>query len=281
MSDADRNVVTRDGADRAVTIDTGLRAYMSRVYNYMATAVALSGIVSWLTFHAAVVTNAAGAIVSLTSFGQVIFSGPAIIVLMLATLGLVFFMRFRIPRLDFPTAFVLFMVYAALLGAALSSIFLAYTLTSITQVLFISAALFGALSLWGYTMQRDLPGMGSFMIMGMFGIVIASVVNLFLKSSGLDWAISVIGVIVFAGLTVWNNQHIREIYDVNDDGTVTGRKAVMGALSLCGVRTLLRPKYPLDDHVKSLASEVVALRKQVADVQSSLARLQGRSTKEP
>ena len=154
------------------------------------------------------------------------------IVLLLATLGLVFFISFRIDRLQFTTAWTLFMVYAALLGVTLSSIFLVYTGASITRVFFISAASFGALSLWGYTTQRDLSGMGSFLIMGLFGIIIASLVNLFLKSSGLDWMISIIGVGVFAGLTAYDTQRIKEMYDVNDDGTVSGRKAVMGALSL-------------------------------------------------
>ena len=154
------------------------------------------------------------------------------IVLMLATLGLVFFLSFRINSMAYTTALTLFMVYAALLGVTLAPIFLVYTGTSITRVFFISAASFGALSLWGYTTQRDLSGMGSFMIMGLFGLIIASLVNIFLKSSGLDWAISVIGVGVFAGLTAWDTQRIKEMYDVSDDGTITGRKAVMGALSL-------------------------------------------------
>jgi hypothetical protein len=114
----------------------------------------------------------------------------------------------------------------------LASIFLIYTGQSITQVFFISAATFGAMSLWGYTTQRDLTGMGSFMFMGLIGIIIASLVNIFLKSSGLDWAISVIGVLVFVGLTAYDTQRIKEMYNVQDDGTVAGRKAVMGALSL-------------------------------------------------
>jgi FtsH-binding integral membrane protein len=194
--------------------------------------VALTGVVAWFTFQAAAVTDASGKIVALTSFGQAIFSGPAMIVLLLGTLGLVFFISFRIHKLQFTTALTLFMIYSALLGVTLSSIFLAYTGASITRVFFISAASFGALSLWGYTTQRDLSGMGSFLIMGLFGIIIASLVNIFLKSSGLDWAISVIGVGVFAGLTAYDTQRIKEMYDVNDDGTVSGRKAVMGALSL-------------------------------------------------
>ena len=127
---------------------------------------------------------------------------------------------------------MLFFVYAGLLGLSLASIFLVYTQQSITQVFFISAATFGAMSLYGYTTQRDLTGVGSFMLMGLIGIVIASLVNVFLHSSGLGWAISVIGVLVFVGLTAYDTQRIKEMYSVNDDGTVAGRKAVMGALSL-------------------------------------------------
>jgi FtsH-binding integral membrane protein len=233
MSDFDRNVAARGGfADRAAAVDAGLRAYMLRVYNYMAAAVALTGVIAYATFNAAVVTDASGKITALTSFGQTIFSGPLSIVLLLGTLGLVFFISFRIQSLQYTTALTLFMVYSALLGVTLSSIFLAYTGASITRVFFISAASFGALSLYGYTTQRDLSAMGSFLIMGLFGIIIASLVNIFLKSSGLDWAISVIGVGVFAGLTAYDTQRIKEMYDsMDDDGTI-GRKAVMGALSL-------------------------------------------------
>jgi len=233
MSDFDRNVAARGGfADRAAAVDAGLRAYMLRVYNYMAAAVALTGVVAYATFNAAVVTDASGKITALTPFGQTIFSGPLSIVLLLGTLGLVFFISFRINRLQYTTAMTLFMLYAALLGVTLSSIFLAYTGASITRVFFISAASFGALSLYGYTTQRDLSAMGSFMIMGLFGIIIASLVNIFLKSSGLDWAISVIGIGVFAGLTAWDTQRIKEMYDSMDDDGTMGRKAIMGALSL-------------------------------------------------
>jgi FtsH-binding integral membrane protein len=219
-------------ADRAAAIDAGLRAYMLRVYNYMAAAVALTGVTAWATFNAAVTTDASGRIVGLTSFGQTIFGGPLMIVLLLGTLGLVFFISFRINRLQYTTALTLFMIYAGLLGVTLSSVFMAYTGASVTRVFFISAAAFGALSLYGYTTQRDLSAMGSFMIMGLFGIIIASLVNLFLKSSGLDWAISIIGVGVFAGLTAWDTQRIKEVYDSRDDDNTVGRKVVMGALSL-------------------------------------------------
>jgi FtsH-binding integral membrane protein len=211
MSDFDRNVVTARSGYRTdqVAIDSGLRAYMIRVYNYMTAGVALTGLVAWFAFSAAV-TQVGGSL-ELTSFGQAIF---------------------QIPRLSAGMALTLFFVYAGLLGLSLASIFLIYTGQSITRVFFISAASFGALSLWGYTTRRDLSGMGSFMFMGLIGIIIASLVNIFLHSTGLDWAISVIGVIVFAGLTGWDTQRIKEMYSPQDDGTVAGRKAVMGALSL-------------------------------------------------
>ena len=233
MSDYDRNVAARSiGGARAAAIDVGLRAYMIRIYNYMAAGVALTGVVSWLTFNAAVVTDANGTITGLTSFGQAIFSGPLAIILFLATLGLVFFMSFRIDKLQPSTALALFMGYAALLGLMLSSVFLSYTGASITRTFFISAASFGALSLYGYTTQRSLSAMGSFLMMGLFGLILAMVVNIFLKSSGLEFAISAIGVLIFAGLTAWDTQRIKEMYNVQDDGTVAGRKAVMGALAL-------------------------------------------------
>ncbi|HZT27349.1 MAG TPA: Bax inhibitor-1/YccA family protein [Pseudolabrys sp.] len=234
MSDFDRNYAARRGfgAERAVAIDEGLRAYMLRVYNYMAAGVALTGLVAWATYSAAVVTNAAGQITGLTPFGAAIYGGPITIILFLGTLGLVFFMSFRIQSLQPSTALGLFMLYAGLLGLMLSSVFLAYTGASITRTFFISAASFGALSLYGYTTQRDLSPVGSFMIMGLFGLILAMIVNIFLKSSGLEFAISVIGVLIFAGLTAWDTQRIKEMYDVNDDGSVAGRKAVMGALAL-------------------------------------------------
>jgi hypothetical protein len=177
-------------------------------------------------------TNAAGNIVGLTPFGQAIFGGPAVIVLMLGTFGLVMFISFRIQTLQAGTALTLFLAYAALLGLMLSSVFLAYTGASVTRVFFVSAASFGALSLYGYTTQRDLSPIGSFLIMGMFGVFIAMLVNIFLKSTGLDFVISGIGVLVFAGMTAWDTQRIKEMYSVNDDGTLAGRKAVMGALRL-------------------------------------------------
>jgi len=234
MSDFDRNISARRGfgAQQAAAIDVGLRAYMLRVYNYMAAGVALTGVVSWLTYSAAVMTDAAGHITGLTQFGQAIFGGPLTIVLFLGTLGIVFFMSFRINSLQPSTALGLFLLYAGLLGLMLSSVFLAYTGASITRTFFISAASFGALSLYGYSTQRDLSPVGSFLVMGLFGLILAMIVNIFLKSTGLDFAISAIGVLIFAGLTAWDTQRIKEMYSANDDRTIAGRKAVMGALAL-------------------------------------------------
>jgi FtsH-binding integral membrane protein len=233
MSDFDRNyaAATRGvGVDRAA-VDAGLRAYMIRVYNYMAAAVALTGVVSWLTFNAATTTDAAGKLV-LTSFGQSLYSGPATIVLFLGTLGLVFAISWMIDRLSAGTAMLMFMAYAALLGVMLSSIFLVYTGASVTRVFFISAASFGALSLYGYTTQRDLTALGSFLMMGVFGLVLAMIVNIFLKSSMMDFIISCAGVLIFAGLTAYDTQKIKEMYNSVDDSNIMGRKVVMGALSL-------------------------------------------------
>jgi FtsH-binding integral membrane protein len=232
MSDYNRFGAAARGVatDRAAVVDQGLRAYMIRIYNYMAMGGALTGVVSWLTFNAAV-TETAGRL-ALTPFGQTLYSGPVTIVLFLGTLGLVFGISWMIEKLSPATALMLFMLYAALLGLMLSSIFLVYTGTSITRVFFISAAAFGGLSLWGYTTQRDLSPMGTFLMMGLIGLIIAMVVNIFLKSSGLDFVISGAGVLIFAGLTAWDTQKIKEMYDANDDGTVTGRKSVMGALTL-------------------------------------------------
>jgi hypothetical protein len=237
MSDLNRNIAPARTGYRTdqVAIDAGLRAYMLRVYNYMATGVALTGVVAWLTYQAAggdAIQVAGNRIGGLTAFGQAIFSGPLTLILFLGTLGLVFFLSFRINRLQAGTALGLFMVYAGLLGLMLASVFLTYTGVSITRVFFISAASFGALSLYGYSTQRDLSPIGSFLIMGLFGLILAMLVQWWLQSPGLSFAISVIGVLIFAGLTAWDTQQIKEMYDVQDDGTVAGRKAVMGALRL-------------------------------------------------
>jgi FtsH-binding integral membrane protein len=238
------NPTTRYGtATSAVgAIDEGLRAHMLRVYNYMVYGLVLTGLLAVGTFlvttsttpNASYVDGAAiGGGRYLTDLGVTFYNNPFIQWgLLLATLGLVFFLSFRINKMSVATAQTSFLVYAGLLGVALSWIFIVYELGSIAQVFFITAATFGAMSLWGYTTKRDLTGIGSFLFMGLIGIIIASIVNLFLASSGLSWVISIVGVLVFTGLTAYDTQKIKEMYYAGDDGTVAGRKAIMGALAL-------------------------------------------------
>jgi hypothetical protein len=218
VSNFDRNAsVPGAFAVGATTIDAGLRAYMLRIYNYMAAGVALTGLVAFVTYQLS---------------GPALLQSPLMWVLVLAPLALVFFISSRINTLSVETARLLFFIYAATVGLSLSTIFHVYTGSSITRVFFISATTFGALSIWGYTTRRDLSGFGTFLFMGLIGIIIASLVNLFLRSSGLDWMISIVGVGVFAGLTAYDTQRIKGMYDRSDDATSAGRKAVMGALSL-------------------------------------------------
>ena len=233
MSNFDRNYAPSGVAtDRAVAYDMGLRAHMIRVYNYMAGGVALTGVMAWLTFQASAVTDASGRVIGLTDLGAALFHSPLRWLVILAPLGFVFFISFRIAHLQAATARLLFFIYAGLVGLSLATIFMAFTATSITEVFFLSAASFAALSLYGYTTQRSLDAMGSFLMMGLVGLVLASVVNIFLGNSMLHWIISVVGVGIFAGLTAFDTQKIKEMYSVMDDGTVAGRKAVMGALQL-------------------------------------------------
>ena len=219
-------------------IDQGLRAYMIQVYNYMGLGLLITGVAAYAAFSLAVTSDPSGAVARLgsglflTNFGYALFASPLKWVVILAPLAVVFLLGFRIDRMQVGTAQIVFWIYAALVGLSLGSIFLVYTTTSITQTFFITAAAFGALSLYGYTTQRDLSGMGSFLLMGVVGIILASLVNLFLQSSALQFAISVIGVLCFAGLTAWDTQRIKEMYYVGDGAAVAGRKAIMGALSL-------------------------------------------------
>ena len=217
MTNYDPNL-TVSGTDRsALAVDAGLRAYMLRIYNYMTAGVGLTAAVAWLTYQ---FTDPA------------LLQNPLMWIFILAPLALVFFIGSRINTLSAGTARLLFFVYAALVGVSLSTLFHIYTNSSITRVFFIAAATFGALSVFGYTTRRDLSGLGSFLFMGLIGIIIASLVNLFLRSTGLDWLISVIGVGVFAGLTAYDTQRIKAMYSSTDDETSVGRKSVIAALSL-------------------------------------------------
>ncbi|MGI9385517.1 MAG: Bax inhibitor-1/YccA family protein [Methyloligellaceae bacterium] len=212
-------------------VDEGLRAYMLRVYNYMAAGVGITGVVAYVTYMMAVTQTAAG-VNTLTAFGNFIFVSPFKWLVFLAPIGMVFLLSARISRMSTSAAQTAFWAFAALMGLSLASIFMVYAHGSIARVFFISAAAFGGLSLYGYTTKKDLSGWGSFLIMGLIGILIAMVVNIFLASSALQFAISVIGVLVFAGLTAYDTQRIKDMYYEGDSAAVVGRKAIMGALSL-------------------------------------------------
>ena len=200
-------------------VDEGLRAYMLRVYNYMASGVALSGIVAAL-------------VASSPALLQAIYGTGLYWIVIFAPLGFLLVLLFGLDRLSATAVQALFWAYAAVNGASLSYIFLAYTGASIVRVFFITTATFAAMSLYGYTTKRDLTGVGNFMRMGVIGILIALVVNFFLVSSALDFAISVIGVLVFVGLTAYDTQKIRDMYFEADGADAATKKAVTGAVTL-------------------------------------------------
>jgi FtsH-binding integral membrane protein len=201
---------------------------MLSVYNYMMIGLVLTGLTAYLTAS--------------TPFGQIFYHinpdtgrmGMTMLgyVALFAPLGLVLLLSFRINSMSVGAAQATFWVYAGLVGIGIAPILWIYTGASVAETFFITAATFGAMSLWGYTTRSDLSGMGSFLFMGLIGIVIASVVNIFLQSSMMQWVISVIGVVVFTGLTAYDTQAIKETYIASDDGTVAGRKAIFGALQL-------------------------------------------------
>jgi uncharacterized protein len=226
-----QNATTRSSASEAI-IDQGLRAYMLKVYNYMGSGVLLTGVVALLFFKLAVVTGTSGEITGLTSFGSTIYTSGLKWLIMLAPLGVVFYMSFNIAKMTSAKVQSTFWIFAALMGASLSSIFLMYTGASITRVFFITAGTFGAMSIYGYTTKRDLTKLGSFLMMGLFGIIIASIVNIFMKSSMMYFVISILGVLIFVGLTAYDTQKIKNMYLVSDSGELMGKKAVMGALTL-------------------------------------------------
>ena len=215
----------------AVT-DEGLRAYMLKVYNYMATGILMTGIIALITFKMSVVTDSSGSIVGLTQVGNAIYMAGLKWLVMLAPLGIVFYMSFGINKMSAAKAQTTFWIFAALMGLSLSSILLVYTGMSITRVFFICSATFGAMSIYGYTTKRDLTKLGSFLMMGLIGIIIASIVNIFMKSSMMYFVISILGVLIFVGLTAYDTQKIKNMYAASDTGELMGKKAVMGALTL-------------------------------------------------
>ena len=218
MAIGDRRYMGRTQAELA-QVDVGLRKYMLGVYNYMATAMLITGVVAFLVSTNNALLNA-------------IYGSPLKYVVMFAPLGMVFFLAARVHKMQASTAQILFWVFSAVMGLSLSYIFIAYTGASITRIFFITAGAFAGLSLVGYTTKKNLSAMGSFMMMGLIGIIIAMVVNMFLASAALDWVISVVGVLIFAGLTAYDTQQIKLMYLESDSGEVATKKSIMGALKL-------------------------------------------------
>ena len=252
MSDFDRNAATFDRAAGRVptaVIDQGLRSHMLQIYNYMMLGLAITGFAALGVYMLSVTTDPAlaakvaraGAQVPaqirggmfLTPIGYALFVSPLKWVVMLSPLALVFVISFGIERLRPATAQLLFWLFAALMGLSLGSIFMVFTQTSITRVFFITAATFGALSLWGYTTNRDISGWGSFLFMGLIGIILGSLVNLIWPNGMLQFVVSVVGVLVFAGLTAYDTQRLKNEYVYGQlEGDGAQRSAIMGALSL-------------------------------------------------
>lgn len=203
----------------SVGYDAGLREYMGSVYNFMAIALAISGVVAYFISQSPGIMRA-------------IFGTPLSWLFMLAPLGFVIFFGAKINSISAATAKNYLWIYSALMGVSLSGIFMIYTGASIARVFFITAAVFGSMSLYGYTTKKDLSGLGSFMIMGLIGLVVCSLVNIFLKSAAFDFVLSAIGVLIFVGLTAYDAQRIKQMYHMAPDKETSSKMAVMGALSL-------------------------------------------------
>ena len=222
MAQFDRpTIAARTGS--AAVIDEGLRSYMLKVYNYMGLGLVVTGLVAYFTSQWAM---------SSPANAELLYGSPLAWVLMLSPLAFVLVLSFGINKLSVPAAQATFWAFAAVMGLSLSSIFLVYTGASIAKVFFITAATFGAMSLYGYTTKRDLTGMGNFLMMGLIGIIIASIVNIFMQSSMMDFVISVIGVLIFTGLTAYDTQKIKESYSNAFSSETLAKGAIMGALSL-------------------------------------------------
>ncbi len=214
---------------QAVAYDAGLRAYMLRIYNLMASALALTGIVALFTANSPAMLNLFYAQTAEGGYGM---SGLGWLVAF-APLGLVLWMSFGLHRMSTAMAQGLFWTFAVVMGLSLSSVFLLYTGESIARAFFITAGTFGGMSLYGYTTKKDLSGWGSFLIMGLIGLILASVVNIFLQSSGLAFATSVIGVLIFVGLTAYDTQKLKAMYyQLGNSGELAAKMAIMGALNL-------------------------------------------------
>ncbi|MGC6473714.1 MAG: Bax inhibitor-1/YccA family protein, partial [Candidatus Puniceispirillaceae bacterium] len=204
-------------------LDAGLRSYMLGVYNHMTTALALTGLAAFGTKMLAVNSPA---------FAQLLFGTPLSYVIMFAPLAMVMWMSFRINKMSPAKARTLFYIYAAMMGISLSTILLAFTGASVARAFFITAGAFAGLSIYGYTTKRDLTAMGGFLIVGVFGLILASIVNIFVQSSGMEFLISIVGVLLFAGLTAYDTQKIKSMYYAGDSRDAAARKSIFGALTL-------------------------------------------------
>ena len=219
-------------AGTQVDVDQGLRTFMLGVYNNMVVGLGISGLVA-LGLNMVAVAGYQGTKPLLTPTGQMLYNSPLKWVLMLAPLAFIFFFSFRMDRMSAASARTMFFVFAAVMGASMSSLMLVFTGASVVRVFFITAATFGGLSLYGYTTKRSLSGMGSFLIMGLIGLIIASLVNIFLASSALQFAISVVGVLIFAGLTAYDTQKLKEMFLYSGaDAEGAAKLSVNGALTL-------------------------------------------------
>ena len=227
-----QNIFEATSVKKNVVWDAGLRSYMLKVYNYMATGVLLTGIISLLSFKMSAEVSASGQIIALTDYGKAIFNSGLKWVIMLAPLGIVFYMSFGINKMSVAKAQTVFWIFAALMGLSLSWILLVFTGVRVALVFFITAGTFGAMSIYGYTTKRDLTKLGSFLMMGLIGIIIASLVNIFLKSPMMYFVISILGVLIFVGLTAYDTQKIKNMYSASDTIEISGKKAIMGALTL-------------------------------------------------
>ena len=213
-------------------IDEGLRAYMLKVYNYMTTGLVLTGFISYFFGKASIVTDEFGQIIGYTQLGGILFNSPLMWIIMLAPLGFVFYLSARINKMSVSSAQMTFWLFASIMGLSLASVFIQFTGASIARVFFITAGTFAAMSLYGYTTKRDLTRLGGFLFMGLIGIIIASIVNIFVGSTALQFAISVIGVLVFVGLTAYDTQSIKNMYYAGDSEAIGSKKALLGALRL-------------------------------------------------
>ncbi|NKB54377.1 MAG: BAX inhibitor (BI)-1/YccA family protein [Rhizobiaceae bacterium] len=224
MADYRDQIQTRAGTQTRADIDEGLRSYMLGIYNYMATAIGVTGVAAfgmatWASNNPAV--------------ANAIYNSPLKWVLMIAPLAFVMVISFGINKLSKSAATGIFYAFAAVMGVSMSWIFLVYNIPSIVQTFFVTAASFGALSLYGYTTKRSLSGMGSFLMMGLFGLILAMIVNIFMQSGALSFVINVIGVLIFAGLTAYDTQRLKNTYDmVAGNAEAVAKSSIMGALSL-------------------------------------------------